>query len=281
MRIMGEGEDDKSGTNRNKKFLIVNQNSAIFKLPNDWVVKKRRRIHSTVHPGRVDKYYHDPRTGQQFRSLLSVQKYLNYDMRDALKLETMNRGNQSNMQIVPHTFRGTTPFKLPNNWVIEEKPRTNVNYPGVVDRYYIKPGTGQRFRSLIAAERYLTGMDEESTTLKELKTACQKKNHSDDNRSLQIILRRSTNATGIRTTAKALEFDSESMISKRSGSRTTQRYIEDEKILMLDFTRPPAKVKWVLSGPGGNMWNAFMGESLVPEYVKQKWSETFVISIQD
>lgn len=48
----------------------------------------------------------------------------------------------------------------------------------------------------------------------------------------------------------------------------------------LDFSSLQAKVKWVLGGPGGNIWNPFVGESMVPESVKQEWSETFVDSIQ-
>lgn len=47
----------------------------------------------------------------------------------------------------------------------------------------------------------------------------------------------------------------------------------------LNFGRPPAKVKWVLGGPGGCMWNPFMDESKVPDSVLQKWSETFVSSL--
>lgn len=47
----------------------------------------------------------------------------------------------------------------------------------------------------------------------------------------------------------------------------------------LNIASPPAKVKWVLGGPGGNVWNALMNESVVPESVKQEWSEIFVFSI--
>lgn len=47
----------------------------------------------------------------------------------------------------------------------------------------------------------------------------------------------------------------------------------------LNIASPPAKVKWVLGGPGGNVWNALMNESVVPDSVKQEWSEIFVFSI--
>ena len=44
---------------------------------------------------------------------------------------------------------------------------------------------------------------------------------------------------------------------------------------------PPEKINWVLSGPGGLIWSAFMDESIVPESEKQKWSETFITTLQD
>ncbi|GKV08182.1 hypothetical protein SLEP1_g19851 [Rubroshorea leprosula] len=50
---------------------------------------------------------------------------------------------------------------------------------------------------------------------------------------------------------------------------------------MLNFASPPAKVKWVLGGPGTNLWNSFMGESGVPENVQKTWFKTFILSIEE
>nr|POF02937.1 isoform 3 of methyl-cpg-binding domain-containing protein 7 [Quercus suber] len=60
------------------------------------------------------------------------------------------------MQIVVRTIKSTSHSKQPDDWVIEEKPRSNANYAGIIDKYYIEPGTGQQFRSLVTVERYLT-----------------------------------------------------------------------------------------------------------------------------
>lgn len=44
------------------------------------------------------------------------------------------------MQIVVHTterishFRNTSSFELPDGWIVEEKPRKNIHYKGVIDR---------------------------------------------------------------------------------------------------------------------------------------------------
>lgn len=44
---------------------------------------------------------------------------------------------------------------------------------------------------------------------------------------------------------------------------------------------PPEKVKWVLTGPEGDMFSANVMGSDVSSSVKQTWSETFVSLIQD
>ena len=38
------------------------------------------------------------------------------------------------MQIVVRTIKSTSHFKLPDDWVIEEKPRSNANYAGTIDK---------------------------------------------------------------------------------------------------------------------------------------------------
>lgn len=44
---------------------------------------------------------------------------------------------------------------------------------------------------------------------------------------------------------------------------------------------PPEKVKWVLTGPGGNMFSAHVSGSDVSSSVQQTWSEAFLSLIQE
>ncbi|KAF9675318.1 hypothetical protein SADUNF_Sadunf09G0019500 [Salix dunnii] len=68
--------------------------------------------------------------------------------------------------------------------------------------------------------------------------------------------------------------------SKSSGSQ--KEHVSGKvETAMLDPSSIPGKIKWVLTGPGGIVWNPFMDDYLVPEFIKQKWSETFVLSIID
>ncbi|KAK7402172.1 hypothetical protein VNO78_14226 [Psophocarpus tetragonolobus] len=45
-------------------------------------------------------------------------------------------------------------FRLPDGWLVEEKPRASKSH---VDKYYYEPGTGRKFRSLLAVQRHLAG----------------------------------------------------------------------------------------------------------------------------
>ncbi|KAK9940389.1 hypothetical protein M0R45_017053 [Rubus argutus] len=53
---------------------------------------------------------------------------------------------------------------LPDGWLVEKRPRLS---GGHVDKYYIAPDTGLKFRSLLAVQRYLTDGQIETRTRRE------------------------------------------------------------------------------------------------------------------
>lgn len=67
---------------------------------------------------------------------------------------------------------------------------------------------------------------------------------------------------------------------KKSGSPKKINSEKYSKGSMVNLSSPPAKVKWVLPGTGG-IWTPFLDSSKVPESIKLKWSEAFVLYIQD
>lgn len=255
-----------------------------FRLPDDWFVEFKTRRNNTTSPGRVDKYYHEPGTGQMFRSLIAVKRYLTEENQYTPTPETVKAGNENTMQIVVRTIKSTSHFKLPDDWVIEEKPRSNANYAGTIDKYYIEPGTGQRFRSLVAVERYLTQANENTATPKALKRGNQtshycglrKKKISSDIYSLDVLGKDLEDEEDT-VTLKALKLSSSSTPSKKTASGKKNNSSKG----IGTSASPPEKINWVLSGPGGLIWSAFMDESTVPESEKQKWSETFITTLQD
>ncbi|GAY38166.1 hypothetical protein CUMW_034640 [Citrus unshiu] len=250
---------------------LVDRNSTFskssFKLPRGWSVEERPRTHSPTRPDRIDKYYYEPRTGRQFRSLLSIQKYLTGE-EDTVSPKRVKYGNVQNMQIVPCATKSAASFGLPDNWIVQEIPRKNINYAGTIDRYYIEPGTGFRFRSRLAAERYLQEVRKSKST-----TNAKEGNLLAD-LPLRIIGKRQKDAKKIKVTSKENQAHAKNSVCCEKDVLT-----KEANASTLNIASLPAKVKWVLGGPGGNVWNALMNESVVPDSVKQEWSKIFVFSI--
>ncbi|XP_021278947.1 methyl-CpG-binding domain-containing protein 7 [Herrania umbratica] len=244
-------------------------------LPRGWVVEQWPRVNSVARPGRVDKvastsssfsftfsflqnfenfpsyflqYYYEPGSGRQFRSLTAVQEYLCGEMEYTRRPPRVKPGNETS-QIVPHLFRSVSPLMLLHDWIVEEKPRDNVRYAGVIDRYYIGPGTGQRFRSVRSVERYLSQMEASGAACEVLKgrRAIGRNAFLMGTFPYKIVWKYPEDAKRITTPGP----------SGTPGSRKKLKSAV-EVDPMLDFTSPPAKVKWVLGGPGESLWNPFI-----------------------
>ncbi|CAN4120012.1 unnamed protein product [Withania somnifera] len=226
--------------------------SSTFKLPPGWGVEEVPRSSGD----RVDRYYYEPGTGQKYRSLREVERRLNGEIfaprtralagRNYSKIVTMDEEQLNEWAIVPSTCVATLPYDLPDGWVIEEVPRRDGS---MVDKYYYEPGTGLKFRSRIAAQRYLAEMRENvplSATLEELK----------ENRPLSKMFK-------LHHHARKLLPCKRNIIPENS------------------FLSPPAKVNWVLSSPRGDAWNPFIAGTPIPDSVKQQWTKRFILFMND
>ncbi|KAJ7947696.1 Methyl-CpG-binding domain-containing protein 7 [Quillaja saponaria] len=242
MRVPGEEEEP---SNRGRELQMVTSSS--FTLPDGWYVEEKPR---PSDPGHVDKYYYEPGTGKKFRSLVSVQRYLTEDRTSSPTGGTLKSADECNMQIVTQKTGSASSFKLPNDWVVEERPRSNIKYGKVIDKPSPQSGLA-------------------------------KKNVSGVKHSLKAVRKYPTVAEEDKVKLKAMKLAIHSTPSKKSGSRKKIDSGEDRRTSLLNFSSPPAKINWVLSGSGGNMWSAFMGESTVPDSVKQKWSEKFRLALHE
>ncbi|KAL5581068.1 hypothetical protein UlMin_013510 [Ulmus minor] len=238
-----------------------------FRLSDDWLVEEVPRRASS-RGNHLDKYYHEQSTGRRFRSLVAVKRYLSN--KDTDMSTTPGTGSQE-MQLLPYSPRSSSSFTLPDDWNVEEKQRSNINYSNTVDKTYIEPGTGNRFRSLRAVERYLTGTIEDTTPLK-LSSASGSRNK---------------NVICAMCSAKIAKENSPSKEStrplKHSGAGEETKSEEELEGTMTNFnSRRPPMINWVLSGPGGgHTWSPFMDKIKVPESVQKKWSEIFISSVHD
>ncbi|KAM1040228.1 hypothetical protein ACFX2I_029454 [Malus domestica] len=269
LRTMRPAEEHEEPFNCKRQLQLVT--TSPFRLPDDWFVEEKRRPLSNIcNPGKIDRYYIEADTGLRFRSLPAVQRYLTEGQTETftkrikpgseclVSSRIQKVVNPKHKQITPCTTRRTSSsFKLPDGWEIEEKPRRKSR---VIDKTYIEPVTGRQFRSLVAVERYLTEANEE-VPLKALMPAT-----------------KSSISSGSchQKTKSSAESEPQNV-----GSSSLKRNIsgENDRPSELNFGRPPAKVKWVLRRPGGNMWNPVIDDSKVPDSVKQSWSESFKSSL--
>ncbi|KAK9755186.1 hypothetical protein RND81_01G007500 [Saponaria officinalis] len=239
--------------------------STPFKLPDDWIVEVRPRGPNSAISS--DKYYYEPGTGRKFRSLASVRRYLNgeQDPPPTKKPSTclVPYFNSGSFKRVSHHGKvlrpdeleearytmsddvrsGTLQFKsaesLPDGWIVEEIPR-RCGFRS--DRYFIDPATGQRFRSMPEVHRFL---EEQRYTPK----------------------RKALTLSNFRTAPRS------SVSRKKNSSFTTF------KDTLFDLMHPPKKINWVYSGDGKDNWSPLVEECVLPNYVTEQWSETFLLGM--
>ncbi|KAL6204674.1 hypothetical protein ACLB2K_021941 [Fragaria x ananassa] len=283
-------EEEKDDPGKNWQLLTAASASVRFGLPDGWCVQEIPRCSTSFCPQRVDRYFIEPDTGQKFRSLVAVRRYLTGGQvarqATADKQVTVDKqatvDKRATMQITPHTTRCSPSFGLPDGWKIEKKPRINTTYSDS-DKYYIEPGTGRRFRSLVAVERYLAE-ENEHTPLQALIPANKLTVSSGSSgqkkkiQSRKIVSKNSSHSNDCNSTLNASRLNTYSSPAEHFSSPQKEFPRENSRTLHLNSSSRPT-IKWVLVDRGGNEWNPFMDDSMVEDSVKQKWSEIFKSTI--
>eukprot|EP00257_Ricinus_communis_P023306 XP_015583250.1 methyl-CpG-binding domain-containing protein 7 isoform X2 [Ricinus communis] len=169
------------------------------------------------------------------------------------------------------TSTSSTPFKLPDGWVVERRPRrTNCR----CDKYYYEPSIGRQFRSLSSIQKYLS--EKIDVAPKRLKPGNETNCYIEPGtgkqfRSLISVERYLTEGKIYEATPKALTNGKEYLTTHKAlklGEHTV-------KTSLVDLHNPPVRIKWVL-GPRGNAWSPLIDDTRILESVKHKWFETFV-----
>ncbi|PON38658.1 Methyl-CpG DNA binding [Trema orientale] len=270
-------------------------------LPDGWIIETKQR-RAGVSAGVIDKYYIEPGTGKQFRSLRAVERHLQETKKDKTPLKVLERRLQETnedtmpheMQLTPLTTKSksTLDFVLPHGWIIKKKRRQYRGYGKSFDKFYIEPETGNEFRSLRAVERHLKDGKEYTMTLMAFKHSHEPTNVSsksdteneyvpDEIHSTEVVDEHPTKSKENTTTSKEVMPGNDSENLDHSDSPNKSASGEKVEPSINDFAYPPSSVNWVLAGPGGDMWNPFVDKFMVPETTKRKWSETFISSLHD
>ncbi|KAF4358660.1 hypothetical protein F8388_005600 [Cannabis sativa] len=252
--------------------IIPFESTSNFVLPDGWIIETKVRT-SGATAGRIDRYYVEPGTGRQFRSPREVERHLK---------ETNMVTAPVKIQHSPLITESPSNFVLPDGWIIQKTRHR---------KYYVDQNTGNVFRSLIAVERHLEEEKEKEYTMtlnafkhsRKRKVSTKSDSHNvcapDETCSTKVNDDTPTKYSEQTIMSKEITHHNISGLSGHSDLRKNSKLGEKFEASMDDFSCPPSKIKWVLGGSGGDMWNPFVGEFMVPESMKQKWSETFISSI--
>lgn len=227
--------------------IVTSSSSSPFRLPDGWVVEERPRV---SNPSHVDRYYYEPHTRRQFRSLLAVKRHLTGETRD---------------------------YAVSKRMVSESE---NANY--------IESGSGQRFGSLRAVEKFLSGENAcpgstaaTATPESVVKSGIGEQRARGVRSSRKPAHKRSSVVEEDKCIPESLKHAIQSPDSKKLDSRKKTKSEKDNRASVHNLTEPPPeKVSWVLSGTGG-FWSPFLDGTVVTDSEKLKWSEAFVLSIHD
>ncbi|KHN01604.1 Methyl-CpG-binding domain-containing protein 7 [Glycine soja] len=225
--------DDGDAQNQHNPMEFQILTSSHFRLPDGWVVEERPRA---SNPSHVDRYYYEPGTRRQFRSLLSVKRHLTGETRDCVISKRKN---------------------------------------------FIESGSGQQWNSLRAVENFLSGENACTATPKSAVKSGTGEKRACGVRSVRKPVHKRFSAADEKMTPKYLKHSIQSALPEKPDSQKKTKLEKDNRASMHNLTAPPpAKVSWVLSGPGG-FWSPSLDDSIVPESEKLKWSEAFVLSIHN
>ncbi|XP_073040266.1 methyl-CpG-binding domain-containing protein 7 isoform X1 [Primulina eburnea] len=225
--------------------LPTRRRMSVAPLPPGWGIKEVPRsdgYHS-------DMYYYEAETARKFRSMKEVERYLNgeeYTPRRSPRKMTLHNHmlrlddgelKENHLEIEASTAC-KTPSVLPNGWIVKMVPRKYDTR--IIDKYYYEPETRKMFRSLVSVERYLAELEENVPLLKVLEEIKENKPLS-----------------------KFFKLQSRKKTSGNSSQGSS-------------FVAPPMKVNWVLSSTKGDAWSPFVSDTLVPDSVRQQWTDRFV-----
>ncbi|XVE79576.1 hypothetical protein DITRI_Ditri14bG0069900 [Diplodiscus trichospermus] len=129
---------------------------------------------------------------------------------------------------------------LPAGWLVEDRVRTSGATAGMVDKYYVDPSSGRKFRSKKEVLYFL------------------------ENGMPQPKRKKGTETPG-----------SEEASTRISSGNKQKKSDKKPKPLNFDFSNVPEKVSWLLTNASADSWTPFTGEDQVPESTQQDWAAAF------
>ncbi|KAL4341305.1 hypothetical protein GQ457_08G001160 [Hibiscus cannabinus] len=129
---------------------------------------------------------------------------------------------------------------LPPGWLIEDRVRSSGATAGLVDKYYVEPSSGRKFRSKKEVLYFL------------------------ENGSAPPKRKKGSEASS-----------SEGLSTGNSPGNKQKKSDKKPKPLNFDFVNVPEKVDWLLIDACADYWTAILGNEPVPESTIQDWAYAF------
>ncbi|KAK6646029.1 hypothetical protein PHAVU_L002943 [Phaseolus vulgaris] len=221
--------------------LQIGGSSSQFNLPDGWIVEERPRRYNPTH---VDRYYYEPHTRRQFRSLSSVQRYL------------AGEGLPARRRSKP---------KKANTNLIESGVGKQSSSLRAVDYFLLNENTSAS--AGLAPKSPMSG--EKRLRVNNGKSVCNPSSVAREEKITPMSWKHSI-PSGIPSgiSSGSVKLDYQKKIKPESSGASVHNLT----------TPPPAKLSWILSGPSVT-WNAVIDGCPMPDSERLRWSETFIQSI--
>ncbi|XP_022756606.1 methyl-CpG-binding domain-containing protein 5-like [Durio zibethinus] len=129
---------------------------------------------------------------------------------------------------------------LPAGWLIEDRVRSSGATAGIIDKYYVDPSSGQKFRS-----------------------------------KKEVLYFLETGITPYKRKKGTETLGSEEVSSGISAGNKQKKSDKKPKPLNFDFVNVPEKVDWLLTNASADSWTPFLEDNEVPESTRQDWVAAF------
>ncbi|KAL9674065.1 hypothetical protein QQ045_030332 [Rhodiola kirilowii] len=279
------------------KHKVNIDTSKPLKLPDGWYIETttRRSGHSV---GKVDKYYCEGATGRVFRSLVDVQRYLadcyieeNISLNKLFKpagliqmsgSEEKEVDNNNDMAIVPHSGDKDSYSDISDDVLLKDLVRKSDNVPlkhlvrnadevplkdllrksaDVPLKDLVRRAHDQPHKDLECKSAYVPLRDHvQKSDDEQMKVPDRKSDYA----PLKDLVRKSSVVWKIRKHAHHVAYPAKKVLSCTSITSSFG-----------NASNPTTKIKWVLTGPGGDDWSPFTADTMVPESLKREWAQMF------
>ncbi|WZZ31452.1 hypothetical protein YC2023_014853 [Brassica napus] len=157
---------------------------------------------------------------------------------------------------------------LPPGWRVEDKVRASGATAGSVDKYYLEPITGRKFRSRTEVLYYL----EHGTTPKKGSKKAKNTGSSSD-----VSLKFEPFAFFILVITYGILYLQHLEGKGRNKSSRKAKETPALSPLNFDFENPPEEVSWCMGNAGEEAWTPFVGEGKVQDSVRRDWCTAFTV----